>query len=231
LDRSRLRRLVGALSWTTIWPGLVWLAARAGDRSMPLATGVLILVLLGLDHGRAGGWASRIGLGIRLRSEAEGWSWPARPPSHVAAEIVAGASLALSMRWLVPPLVVARGEALPLLPFLGALAAVCGLVTVVFALVTGRRRSSVRLTALQLRIERGRFASAIDRGEIDRLRFEARDDRVELLVSVRGRGAIHALILPARWTSAPRIRAFATALAERLQVPIAFGPQWDARPS
>jgi hypothetical protein len=231
LDRSPLRRALTALSWTTIWSGLVWGMAEAADRSMPLATGVLILASLVLDGARASGWAGRIGLGIRVRREGEGWSWPAGPPAQTAAELLALASLAISMRWLVPPLAVPRGGDLPLLPFLGALTAACGLTTVVFALVKGRRRGSVRLTAQQMLIERGRFASAINRSEVDRLRFEASDTRVELLVSVRGRGAIHVLILPAKWTAAAGIRSFATALAEQLQVSVAIGREWDPRPS
>jgi hypothetical protein len=231
LHRSPLRRALAAVSWTTIWPGLVWVVARATDRSMPLGTAAPILASLALDVACASGWASRVGLGIRVRGDGDGWSWPARPPAQITAELVAAVSLALSMRWLVPPLMVARGERLPLLPFLGALMAACGLVVVVFAQLKGRRRSSLRLTAQQLLIARGRFASAIDRTEIDRLRFDAGDARVELLVSVRGRGAVHALILPAPWTSALAIRSFATALAEQLHVPIAMGREWDPRPS
>ena len=198
---------------------------------MPLATGALIVASLALDGARASGWAGRIGLGIRVRREGDGWSWPAGPPAQTVAELLAGASLAISMRWLVPPLVVPRGADLPLLPLLGALTAACSLTTVIFALVKGRRRSSVRLTDRQLLIERGRFASAIDRSDVDRLRFEASDARVELLVSVRGRGAVHVLILPARWTSAAGIRSFASAIGERLQVPVAIGREWDPRPS
>ena len=220
MNRSPLRRAATALSWTTIWPFLVWVMALGADRSMPLLTGAPIVVSLALDLMRALGWANRMGFGIKIRQDRNGWSWPVGPAAETTAELVAGASLVLSMRWLVPPLVVPRGTNFPLWPFLGALAAACGITVVVFALVQGRRRSSVRLTERRILIERVRFGTALEPSDIERLRLRTSDSRVEVIADVRGRGAIHVLILPSGWTTAARVRTFAAALGARLRLPV-----------
>jgi hypothetical protein len=220
LNRSSLRRAAAALSWTTIWPGLVWVVALGADGSMPVLTGAPIVLSLALDLVRAAGWANRLGFGIKLRQERDGWSWPLGPAAETTAELVAGASLLVSMRWLVPPLVVPRGTSFPLWAFLGALAAACGITVVVFALVRGRRRSSVRLTDRRVLIERVRFGTALERTDIERLRLRTSDARVEVIADVRGRGAIHLLILPSGWTTAARVRTFAAALGARLGLPV-----------
>ena len=207
-------------SWTTIWPCLVWVIALATDRSMPLVTAAPIVVSLALDLVRARAWANRLGFGIKIRQERDGWSWPAGPPGETTAELVAGASLALSLRWLVPPLVVPRGTSFPLWVLLGALAAACGIALVVFALVQRRQRSSVRLTDQRVLIERLRYGTALERTAIERLRLRMSDAKAEVIADVRGRGGIHLLVLPAGWTTAARVQTFAAALGARLQLPI-----------
>ena len=220
MNRSPLRRLVAALSWTTVWPALVWAVALATDPSMPLVTGAPIVVSLALDLVRALGWVNRLGFGIKIRQDRDGWSWPVGAAGEATAELVAGASLALSLRWLVPPLVVPGGTSFPLWVLLGALAAACGIVVVVFAQIQRRRRNSVRLTAGRVLIERARYGTALERSDIERLRLRTSDARVEVIADVRGRGGIHLLILPSGWTTAARVQSFAAALAARLQLPI-----------
>lgn len=215
---SAFRFASSTLSWTTIWPALVWGLALGAKPAPPSATAIPILVALALDIMRATGAAGRLGLATTIRTERDCWSWRLGPPAETLAILLATTSLALSLRWLIPPLVVPRGAAVPLLPLFGALAAAFGVYVAVHTLVTAQRRGYVRLTETHLTLKRRGFETSLNRSDIDRVRFDVLGPNLQVIASVRGRGAIHVLIVPTKWTTANNVRSFAETLAARLGV-------------
>jgi len=159
-----------------------------------VVTGAPIVVSLALDLVRGLEWANRLGFGIKIRQDPDGWSWPLGPPGETTAELVAGASLALSLRWLVRRWS-SRGGQLSAVGVAGRARRRLRHRRGGLRAGPERRRSSVRVTDQRVLIERcatGPPSSGPPRAPA----AAAGDAKVEVIADVRGRGGIHLLVLP-----------------------------------